>query len=75
MHLESIRPQQVYLPTNALGPALTLRFRRGDTIHTENSYKFNTAAVAALLASAGFRPQQSWQDPNDLFAVTLAAAV
>jgi L-histidine Nalpha-methyltransferase len=75
MHLESVRPQQVYIPADSLHPALTLRFRRGETIHTENSYKFNTAAVDALLGSAGFRTQQSWQDSNDLFAVTLAVAV
>jgi L-histidine Nalpha-methyltransferase len=75
MHLESLIPQRVHIPANAAGPALTLHFAPGETIHTENSYKFTPATVAALLTSANFTATNSWQDPHHLFAVTLATAV
>jgi L-histidine N-alpha-methyltransferase len=75
MHLESLIPQHVHIPANAAGPALTLHFAPGETIHTENSYKFTPTTVAALLTSANFTATNSWQDPHHLFAVTLATAV
>jgi L-histidine N-alpha-methyltransferase len=75
MHLESLIRQRVRLPANSSGPALTLEFAAGDTIHTENSYKFNAAKIEALLDSANFAISQTWHDPQHLFAVTLATAV
>jgi dimethylhistidine N-methyltransferase len=75
MHLESLVPQRVHIPANSAGPALTLNFNPGETIHTENSYKFTPEAVEALLAPANFTISKSWQDPNHLFAVTLATAI
>jgi L-histidine Nalpha-methyltransferase len=75
MHLESLTTQRVHIPSNVAGPALTLHFAAGETIHTENSYKFTPAAVKKLLASANFRNTHSWQDPNGFFAVTLATAI
>ena len=75
MHLESLAAQRVHIPANSSGPALTVNFLKGETIHTENSYKFTSAAVEALLASANFKLTQSWQDPRHLFAVTLATAL
>ena len=75
MHLESLTTQRVHIPSNVAGPALTLHFAPGETIHTENSYKFTPAAVKKLLASANFRDTHSWQDPNGFFAVTLATAI
>jgi L-histidine N-alpha-methyltransferase len=75
MHLESLAAQRVHIPANSSGPALTINFDSGETIHTENSYKFTPAAVEALLASASFKLTRSWQDPQHLFAVTLATAL
>jgi L-histidine N-alpha-methyltransferase len=75
MHLESLTNQRVHIPVNVAGPALTLHFAPGETIHTENSYKFTPSTVAALLTSASFSATNSWQDPHHLFAVTLATAV
>ena len=75
MHLESLTPQRVHIPANSAGPALTLRLAAGETIHTENSYKFTPAAVKNLLASASFNDTHTWQDPKGLFAVTLATAI
>ena len=75
MHLESLTDQRVHIPANSAGPALTLHFAAGETIHTENSYKFTPAAVKKLLASANFSGTHTWQDPNGFFAVTLATAI
>lgn len=75
MHLESMTTQQVHLPANSAGPAITLHFTPGETIHTENSYKFTPATIARLLTSSSFAPTQTWHDPQHFFAVTLATAV
>ena len=75
MHLESTCAQTVRIPESSAGDAFTIHFAPGETIHTENSYKFTPATVAALLTSANFTATNSWQDPHHLFAVTLATAV
>lgn len=75
MHLESRCRQQVRVPGNSAGEALRLNFEPGETIHTENSYKFNPVSVERLLRSADFAISRSWQDDHGLFAVTLATAV
>jgi L-histidine N-alpha-methyltransferase len=75
MHLKSRCRQQVHIPANSAGEALRLSFEAGETIHTENSYKFNAASVEKLLRSADFAINRSWQDDQGLFAVTLATAI
>ena len=70
MHLESLIPQQVSIP--ALG--LEARFGRGETIHTENSYKFTHERVTALLSQAGFMTRHKWSDTGEWFGVYLAVA-
>jgi len=70
MHLESLRTQTVRIA--ALD--LEVRFVEGETIHTENSYKYRTADIEALLATAGFVNPQRWRDENGWFAVYLATA-
>jgi len=73
MHLESLLPQTVHLPTD--GHHQRIHFTRGETIHTENSYKFTDAALDELLASASFAPTRTFRDANRSFAVTLARAL
>ena len=46
-------------------------FRRGEGIHTENSYKYTIASFAALAANAGFHQQAVWLDDDALFSVQL----
>jgi dimethylhistidine N-methyltransferase len=75
MHLVSRSAQQVRIPANSAGPALTLKFLPGETIHTENSYKFTPARVRDLLQSAGFELTYAWKNPQNLFAVSLATAI
>jgi uncharacterized SAM-dependent methyltransferase len=75
MHLESQVRQRVQIPANSAGAALRLDFEAGETIHTENSHKFNPARIEALLRSADFSIAKSWQDAKHLFVVTLATAI
>jgi len=41
----------------------------GETLHTENSYKFTMTGVRALAQRAGFRPGPVWTDADGLFSV------
>jgi len=53
---------------------LRIRFGKGETIHTENSYKFNTGMIDEMFKAAGFSVTKAWTDPLQKFALTLAAA-
>ncbi len=75
MHLESLVAQRVKIPAYGDVDSLAVDLAAGETIHTENSYKFRDGAVDLLLASAGFTATKAWQDPQHFFAVTLATAV
>jgi L-histidine N-alpha-methyltransferase len=68
MHLESLLAHQVSIPSLEL----SLAFRRGETIHTENSYKFTTERADHLLAHTGFTVVDKWTDPHKWFGVFLA---
>jgi L-histidine N-alpha-methyltransferase len=68
MHLESTREQEVRI--KAAG--LDVHFMRGETVHTENSYKFTDEAVRSLLNETGFGIRRTWNDSRDWYAVTLA---
>lgn len=48
-------------------------FRAGESIHTENSYKYTVASISALLRRAGFTQISYWTDPKDWFAVFWAS--
>jgi uncharacterized SAM-dependent methyltransferase len=69
MHLESLLPQTVTLAGKRIS------FAAGETIHTENSYKFTQPGLHALLQGAGFTPTRIFTSPGETFAVTLARAV
>ncbi|MDX1457854.1 MAG: L-histidine N(alpha)-methyltransferase [Marinobacter sp.] len=46
----------------------TLLFEKGETIHTENSYKYSVDGFEALANEAGFRRQQTWIDTDNNFS-------
>jgi dimethylhistidine N-methyltransferase len=71
MHLESRVDQRVRLA--ALD--LDVDFAPGESIHTENSYKYARGAPHAMLAEAGFAPVESWTDAQGWFAVCLGRAM
>jgi dimethylhistidine N-methyltransferase len=75
MHLKSTCRQRVHIPTTGDVPALNLHFAAGETIHTENSYKFEISSIEALLHDSGFVATKRFTDPGGLFAVSLATAV
>jgi dimethylhistidine N-methyltransferase len=68
MHLESLADQQVRLA----GRRFT--FRAGETIHTEDSYKWRLPEFTALLARAGWNARRVCCDPQGWFAVVAADA-
>lgn len=49
-------------------------FAAGETIHTENAYKWTVPGFAALLQAAGFAPGHVWTDSAERFAVFWAPA-
>lgn len=67
MHLESLAAQSV----RVAGQAFT--FDAGETLHTENSYKFTIEGFAELAASGGWRLERQWASADPAFAVVLLA--
>jgi len=63
MHLESATDQQVQI-----GPA-TFDFREGESIHTENSYKYEVSELAERAEDCGLRLNETWSDAQKYFAV------
>ncbi|MEN8261738.1 MAG: L-histidine N(alpha)-methyltransferase [Pseudomonadota bacterium] len=63
MHLESDRKQVVSVA------GTNVPFRHGETIHTENSYKYSIAGFQRLVTEAGFRPVKVWTDPDHFFSL------
>ncbi len=67
MHLVSRRDQHVRIDDLDL----TIDFRDGETIHTENSYKFDDEQIARLARESGFRQLRSWTDSKERFSCNL----
>lgn len=67
MHLQALRRQSIHFPS--LG---TIECEAGETLHTENSYKFTRQSLRDLFADTGFRAEKQWRDDQDWFSVTLA---
>ncbi|MGZ5875332.1 MAG: L-histidine N(alpha)-methyltransferase [Bradyrhizobium sp.] len=44
-------------------------FRPGESIHTENSYKYSLARFTALAKGSGWTPLESWTDAAGMFSV------
>jgi L-histidine N-alpha-methyltransferase len=67
MHLVSRVAQQVRVGSRSFA------FEAGETIHTENSYKYTLDGMRELARHAGWRPERVWTDPDALFSVHLLA--
>lgn len=63
MHLVSRGRQEIQV----LGRSFY--FERGDSIHTENSYKYSIEQFQSLARGAGFYPRQVWTDLAGHFSV------
>lgn len=68
MHLMSLKDQAVTVAGR------TFRFAAGETLHTENSYKFTVEGFAELAAGAGWRLERRWVSAHPAFAVVLLRA-
>jgi dimethylhistidine N-methyltransferase len=68
MHLVSGKRQRVRIPSLDM----KIDFLAGETIHTENSYKYRPGQAEAALTAAGFMPVSTWTDEQERFAVCLA---
>lgn len=69
MHLVSLKEQQVALGGHAF------HFRRDESIHTENSYKYSVSEFQDLAREAGFETVRYWVDTDQLFAIHYLVAL
>jgi dimethylhistidine N-methyltransferase len=63
MHLVSLVPQSVNVGNYRFA------FEAGESIHTENSYKYSIKSFRALANSAGFKGEKVWLDAKGLFSL------
>jgi L-histidine Nalpha-methyltransferase len=63
MHLVSIKDQAASVRGR------WFRFLGGETIQTENSYKYTISQFQDLARSAGWLPARVWRDAGNLFSV------
>jgi L-histidine Nalpha-methyltransferase len=68
MHLEALRDVTFAVEDEWFEMA------SGDTIHTENSHKYDTRGARLLLRAGGWTPLREWTAPEDAFALILAEA-
>jgi dimethylhistidine N-methyltransferase len=68
IYLKSLAEQEVRVGRHRF------RFRAGERIHTEYSYKYTVSEFRRLASSVGFRPRHCWTDEADLFSVHLLEA-
>jgi L-histidine Nalpha-methyltransferase len=69
MHLRSNKTQDVHVGELQR----SFSFVAGETIHTENSYKYSVDQVAEMSAEAGFKVVNRWLDDLGYFALNLLA--
>jgi L-histidine Nalpha-methyltransferase len=63
MHLASKKRQKVRVAGRAI------EFRAGETIHTENSYKYTLDSFRALARGSGWNPVAVWTDAGANFSI------
>jgi dimethylhistidine N-methyltransferase len=63
MHLASAKRQKVKVCGE------TIDFRAGETIHTENSYKYSVPSFGALARGSGWMPAGLWTDAKTYYSV------
>ena len=68
MHLESTEDQTVAVDGRRFA------FAAGETIHTENSYKYSLADFTGVAGRAGWQALGQWTDAENLFSIHLLNA-
>jgi dimethylhistidine N-methyltransferase len=69
MHLVSRRDQDATIAGRRF------RFRTGESIHTENSYKYTVRQFQDVARTAGWAPTRVWTDRSNLFSVHELAVI
>jgi dimethylhistidine N-methyltransferase len=69
MHLVSMRDQRVRIGDLELD----IDFRQGESIHTENCYKYSPSRMESLLADHGFQVLCRFTDPHEQFCIFFAS--
>lgn len=69
MHLVSQKSQTVHLAEHSF------RFEAGESIHSEDSFKYSIPEFEALAQEVGFEPLRVWTDDNKLFSVFCLQAI
>ncbi|MEE8581708.1 MAG: L-histidine N(alpha)-methyltransferase [Myxococcota bacterium] len=70
MHLDSRRAQRVRIEHLDLEAGFTA----GESIHTENAYKYSLDQIDELAGKAGLRSEARWLDADELFSLNLFTA-
>jgi len=70
MHLVSREPQTVVVGRIDL----EIRFDEGESIHTENSYKYDISQLSELAQDTGFSLEETWYDRDHKFSLNLLIA-
>jgi L-histidine N-alpha-methyltransferase len=68
IYLESMTDQSVFVPAIDLD----VKFKAGERLHTENSYKYTDAMIESILHESGFTLEHTWCDRKKWFGVHLA---
>jgi dimethylhistidine N-methyltransferase len=63
MHLASLKRQKIKVAGECF------EFRAGETIHTENSYKYSIESLGALARGVGWLPAGVWLDDKKYFSI------
>lgn len=71
MHLISTMDQIVKISdaSNPDSESAQIIFKSGETIHTENSYKYSKQGFTDLVEGAGFEVRECWSDDKEYFAM------
>ena len=67
MHLRAPRAHRVRVAGRSFD------FGEGETIHTENSYKYSISGFQALARAGGWTPLTCWTDKDNLFSLHILA--
>ena len=67
MYLKSKAKHQVFV--SAIN--LLLKFKKGELIHTEYSYKYTIPKIKKMAQKTGFKPLKIWTDKKNYFALVL----
>jgi dimethylhistidine N-methyltransferase len=71
MHLVSTMDQIINISDSSVvgGESKNIIFKAGESIHTENSYKYSKQGFTDLVEGAGFEVRECWSDDKEYFAM------